>query len=133
MTLLHRGGHSKKYRWTLPSMGDNAYVTNLQNAASARSFGKRCVLIDALDILTKDQDSDGRPTAPPEQITEDQAMKIEDIVTGCSERDPKFPALFLKWLKAEYGIDGVRSLFQGDQHDAVLGKLKEKMTALGVR
>lgn len=133
LELLHQQGHSKKYRWTLPSMGDNAYVTNLQNAASARSFGKRCVLIDALDILTKDQDSDGRPVAPPEQITEEQARQLEDIVTGCAERDPKFPDLFKKWLKAEFGSDSVRSLFQGDQLVAVQDKLREKMALLGVR
>lgn len=133
LSLLHTSGHSKDYRWTLPSMGDNQYVTNLQNAAAARSFGKRCVLIDALDILTKDTDSDGRPVVPPEMITEAQAMKIEDIVHGCAERDAKFPEAFKRWVKVEFGTDAVRSLFQGDQLDAVMGKLKEKMTALGVK
>lgn len=132
LELLHSGGHSKLYHWTLPSQGDNQYVTNLQNAAAARSFGKRCVLIDALDILTKDQDSDGRPTASPEQITEQQAMDIEDIIHLCSDKDPKMKDSFPKWLKAEFQVDGIRSLFQGEQLEAVREQLKAKRKAMGI-
>jgi len=131
--LLHQGGHSKDYRWTLPSMGENQYVTNLQNAAAARSFGKRCVLIDALDILTEDSDSDGRPQAPPEKITEEQARTIEDIIQACSDKDQRFRASFAKWIKVEFQADRITDIFQGEQYDAVASKLKEKMEALGIQ
>jgi hypothetical protein len=131
LDLLHTGGHSRQYQWTLPAMGDNAYVTNLQNAAAARSFGKRNILIDALDILTRDADSDGVPRKPPELITEQQAMEMEDVIHVCTERDPKFTGLFAKWLKAEYQVDGPRSLYQ-EQFRSVMDKLREKKAALGV-
>jgi hypothetical protein len=132
LRLLHIGGHSESYHWTLPAMGQNTFVSNLQNAAAARSFGKRCVLIDALDILTRDQDSDGRPVKPPEQITEEQAIRIEEITRTCNDKDPKFSANFAKWIKVEFHADNPRSLFQGGQFDAVISKLSEKMRGLGI-
>lgn len=134
LELSHRGGHSKFYRWTLPATGDNQYVTNLQNAAAARSFGKRCVLIDALDILTMDSDSDGRPVVPAQQITEEQANRLADIIAECENREPgKFTPRFKRWLKEEFKTDVLGELFQGAQYDAVMAKLREKMASLGVK
>jgi hypothetical protein len=131
--LRHRGGHQEDFRWTLPAMGQNQFVSNLQNAAAARSFGKRCVLIDALDILTEDQDSDGRPVAPPEKITEEQAIRIRDICEACEEKEPGFYARFNKWRKAELQNEHVSDLFQGEQYESVMTKLRDKMAALGVK
>lgn len=133
LELMHRGGYSKLYHWTLPAMGDNAYVTNLQNAAAARSFGKRCVLIDALDILTMDSDSDGRPVAPSERITEEQANRLGDMIAECQNRDREFTRRFKQWLKAEMKTDVLAELFQGEQYEAVIAKLREKMGSLGVK
>ncbi len=133
LELLHRGGHSKLYHWTLPAMGDNQYVTNLQNAAAARSFGKRCVVIDAFDILTRDSDSDGRPVAPPERITEAQMLMIGDILLEIENREPKSTLRFMKWIKEETKAESVAELFQGPQLDGVMSKLREKMAALGVK
>ena len=132
LELLHIGGHSKQYRWTLPGMGDNAYINNLQNAAAARSFGKRCVLIDALDILTRDQDSDGMPVKPPERITEEQARQIGDIVQACAEKEPKIGQTFPKWLKTEFGAESAAALYGGDQYEAVMDMLRAKMRNLGI-
>lgn len=133
LELSHTGKYSKTYRWTLPWSGENQYVTNLQNAAAARTFAKRCVLIDALDILTQDVDRDGGPVEAPERITEEQARKIEDAVAAITQRDEKFPARFHRWLKAELKVEKIRELFQGAQCDRVMMSLKGKMEGLGIQ
>lgn len=125
--LLHTGGFSRDYRWTLPAMGQNQFVSNLQNAAAARSFGKRCVLIDALDILTEDTDSDGAPVAPPDLLTEEQIQTLEDCIAESENRDAGARVRFFKWLSAEYQTDKLSELHQGEQYDAVLGMLKRKL------
>jgi ERF superfamily len=131
--LRHRGGHQEDFRWTLPAMGQNQFVSNLQNAAAARSFGKRCVLIDALDILTEDQDSDGRPQAPPESVTDEEVATIEDICAACEECEPGFTGRFRKWVKLEMKADKLGELFQGEQLDAVMDALAKGKTKLGVK
>lgn len=125
--------YSKFFRWTLPSMGENQYVTNLQNAASARSFAKRCVLIDALDILTKDTDQDGMRVPPPQPVTEEQARKIEDMLNACEEQERGATMRFKKWLKTEMKVENIRDLLQGVQRDAVMIMLKAKMEGLGIK
>lgn len=132
LKLLHVGGHSEEYHWTLPASGDNQYVTNLQNAAAARSFGKRCVIIDALDILTRDQDSDGRPAAPAQKISEDQLIRINDIAQTCTDKEPQFARLFDKWLLTEFQCGKRGDLYQGAQYDQVMEKLAEKQRNLGL-
>jgi len=131
--LRHRGGHQEDFRWTLPAMGQNQFVSNLQNAAAARSFGKRCVLIDALDILTEDSDSDGRPVAPPESVTQEQVALMEDICSACEEREPGFTGRFRKWIKLEMKAEKLSDLFQGEQLDAVMEALSKGKTKLGVK
>ena len=133
LELSHVGGYSKFYRWTLPSMGQNQYVSNLQNAAAARSFAKRCVLIDALDVLAEDTDRDGSDTPPPERITEEQARKIEDALAACEQREQGMTIRFYKWLRAEMQTDKIRELFQGAQHDSVTSTLQRKMAGLGIK
>jgi ERF superfamily len=133
LKLKHVGGHEEMYHWTLPAMGQNQFVSNLQNAAAARSFGKRCVLIDALDVLTRDQDSDGHPVEPVEKLTEDLAARIEDMLSAVEEREPGAKARFAKWIKSEFQADKVGALFQGGQLDAVMARLREKMRELGIK
>jgi hypothetical protein len=132
LELLHDGGFSKFYRWTLPAMGENQYVTNLQNASAAKSFAKRNVLIDALDILTADSDRDGADVPPPQTITEDQARRIDDVVAACEQHEPGFTQRFMKWVRAEMQVDQIRDLRQGVQRDAVMLMLKGKMAGLGI-
>lgn len=132
LKLMHCGGHAEPYHWTLPAAGQNNYVSNLHNAAAARSFGKRCVLIDALNILTRDQDSDGAPQKAPEVITQEQADKIRDIVDACAEKDDKMKAAFAKWIKQQFGADSSAQLFQGEQYDSVMAMLRDKMKRLGI-
>lgn len=132
LELSHGGGHSKFYRWTLPAMGDNQYVTNLQNAAAARTFAKRCVLIDALDILTQDEDRAGAPVEVPQRITEEQAHRIEDMLAACEQSETGVTARFHKWLNSEMKVEKIRNLLQGAQYDSVTVMLKAKMRGLGI-
>lgn len=132
LTLTHSAGHSESSSWTLPSSGDNQYVTNLQNAASPISFGKRYVTCNMLNILTEAQDDDGTGKGVPDPITEEQLFKIMDIVHACAERESKFPTLFHRWLKEEFGKENPRELLQGDQLDRVMQKLRDKMARLGI-
>lgn len=125
--------YSKFFRWTLPAMGENQYVNNLQNAAAARSFAKRCVLIDALDILTKDTDRDGATQPAAQPITEDQAKKIDDVLAACEKAEPGSTARAMKWIKAEMKVEQIRELLQGDQQKAVMLMLKAKAEGLGIK
>jgi hypothetical protein len=81
LILKHSGGHEETRNWTLPAAGKNEFVSNLQNAAAARSFAKRCLLIDALDILTEDTDTDG---VMVNTITDQQAQNIEVLLAECA-------------------------------------------------
>lgn len=84
LKLRHSAGHEETYRWTLPAAGQNQYVSNLQNAAAARTFAKRCILIDALDILTEDADKDG---ADPAKITGAQAQDLGAMIAELTPED----------------------------------------------
>jgi len=133
MTVRHVAGHKDYGSLTVPWQDSGGSKSPAQAAASSFTLAERHVFVKYFNILTQDRDDDGTGKGVPDLIIEEQTMKVEDVVAACAERDPKFPAAFLKWLKAEFGADGVRALFQGDQLDAVMGKLKEKQAALGVR
>lgn len=133
LEVAHTAGYSKFFRWTLPGAGENQFVNNLQNASAAKTFGKRNILIDALDILCKEIDRDGMPQAAPERITEEQAREIEDMLASCEDRRKGTSARFAKWLKTEFQIERIRDLLQGAQHQAVQETLRERMEALGVK
>ena len=132
LELTHGGGHSKFFHWTLPAAGENQYVTNLQNAAAARTFAKRCVLIDALDILTQEIDRDGAPVEAPERITEEEDRQIDDIVFACEQQQRGMTMRFKKWLKTEMKADQIRDLFKGAQQESVMRMLKKKMEDLKI-
>lgn len=133
MIVKHVGGHKDFGSLTVPWQDSGGSKSPAQAAASSFTLAERHVFVKYFNILTEDRDDDGSGQGVPDQITEDQAMKLEDVIEACNSSDSKFRAAFTKWLKTEFNVDGVRSLFQGDQLEAVQGKLKEKMTALGVR
>lgn len=120
LELTHRAGHSKTYSWTLPAMGENSYVTNLQNAAAARSFGKRCVLIDALDILTRDTDTDGRPVEPEKPISDEHLAQLEDMIQESDNRSSGNRERFNRRLRTEFKVESVSDLFES-QYQIVKG------------
>ncbi len=86
------------------------------------------------NILTEDADDDGSGKGVPDRITEEQSRKISDIIAECENREPgKFTARFMRWLKEEFKVNSLSELFQGEQFDAVIAKLREKMASLGVK
>lgn len=134
MTLLHAGGHSQTFESVpLPMIDSSGGKTDVQGAGSVMTYGRRYATQAAFDIVATGQDNDGSGKGLPDPVTEDQAMKLEDVIEACNSSDSKFRAAFTKWLKTEFNVDGVRSLFQGDQLEAVQGKLKEKMLVLNVK
>jgi len=133
MTVKHTGGHKDTGSLTVPWLDTGGSKSPAQAAASSFTLAERHVFTKYFNVLTEEVDDDGSGRGVPEQITEDQAMKLEDLITGCAERDPKFTTAFAKWLKLEFRVDGVRQLFQGDQLEAVRDKLREKLAQLGAK
>ena len=74
-----------------------------------------------------------RSSGKPFQALPLVVAAIRDIVEECNNRDPKFKANFAKWIAAEFQVDSPAHLFQGAQHKAVMSKLAEKMSALGIK
>lgn len=134
MTLTHRGGHSQEFRSVpLPMVDSSGGKNDIQGAGSVASYGRRYIVCPVFDVVAEGEDDDGSGLGAPEVITEEQARQIEDIVEACHQRDPKFRAAFAKWLAVEFQVDSPAALYQGAQRDAVLGKLHEKMAALGIK
>lgn len=104
--LDHRNGHTRSTTFPMPhdaSGGKSA----AQGWASAFSFGKRITTIGLLNIQTKaleDQDRDGsdrnlkrgrgevmvEAPAEPDCVTDDQAIKLRDLIEWCGIGTPKF-------------------------------------------
>lgn len=132
MLVRHIGGHEETGSLVVPWLDSGGSKSPAQQAASSFTLAQRHVFIKYFDVLTEDQDDDGSGKGTPEQITEQQAMDIEDIIHLCSDKDPKMKDSFPKWLKAEFQVDGIRSLFQGEQLEAVREQLKAKRKAMGI-
>lgn len=133
LTLCHIRGHEESSSWSLPAMGDNQYVSNLQNAASPITFGKRYVFCNMLNILTEGVDNDGAEEEPPEPITEQQLETLRNITQACQDKQPGSLGKFRQWVKAEFGVDDPKNLTQGDQYDAVMKHLDQRQRELGLK
>lgn len=133
MTLLHESGHEKEFRSVpLPMIDSSGGKTDIQGAGSIGSYGRRYTVVPAFDIITEDEDDDGSGKGVALPITEDQLITIEDIVRACADKDPRFTALFKKWMLVELKTDDPAQLLQGDQLKTVMGKLAEKQKMLGL-
>lgn len=130
--ITHAGGHQELPRFTVPWLDTGGSKSPAQQAASSFTLAQRHAFCKAFNILTV-EDDDGSGQGQAEHITADEAQTIRDVVEACNERDPKMAANFAKWLKAEFQVDTPAHLFQGAQHKAVMSKLSEKMTALGMK
>lgn len=132
MTVRHTGGHEDPATLPVPWLDSGGAKSPAQQAASSFTLAQRQVFIKYFNILTEDSDDDGSGRGVPDRVTHDQISRIEDIIQACSDRDPKFPSAFQRWIKAEFGVDKHGDLFQGDQLAAVMSKLSEKMKGLGI-
>lgn len=79
-TVRHINGHSVKSECTLPTES-RAGMSAQQKVGSARTFGERLSLIQALGITTADPDLDGADPVSRECITEQQAGDLEALAS----------------------------------------------------
>lgn len=131
--ITHSSGHQECPQFTVPWLDSGGAKSPAQQAASAFTVAQRHAFCKAFNILTVGQDGNGSGRGQTEQITEDQARVLDDVIDACQQKESGFAARFAKWLKAELRADSIRDLFQGSQYDAVQQKLREKMAALGIR
>ena len=102
-TLAHRAGHSETTT-TPPLPWDKSGSKNaVQAVGSTMQYAKRYALCNALNIVTVGQDDDGHGAG---HITEEQAMKIQDLVQDCKLA----PARVKKMLDWAGGADSIAHL-----------------------
>jgi len=63
-TVTHIDGHGEKSEFPIPI--DSGRMNNIQQFGSSRSYGNRYVLMDALGIITGDEDDDAQGAVPPQ-------------------------------------------------------------------
>jgi len=98
--LRHKAGHSISSRMSLPT-DTSANKNNLQGLGSARSYGKRYLTLDLLDLKLIEMDDDGRKGGGT-FITQQQADSILDLLAQCGANSkPELQSKFLEWLKAK--------------------------------
>lgn len=127
MKLMHQGGHAEEFRSVpLPMIDQSGGKTDIQGAGSVSSYGRRYVVCPAFDIVAEGEDNDGAKTLPTESITEQQAVKIDEILSAYDDKAPGSRARFMAWMKAELQCERIDDLYQGAQLDAVMEKLRPK-------
>lgn len=133
MKVKHVAGHEDSGSLVVPWLDTGGSKSPAQAAASSFTLAQRHVFVKYFNILTEDADDDGSGRGVPDRITETQARLIDDMVAACEEREKGMGVRFHKWMKAELGAENVTELFQGEQLQSVLSKLKSKMESLGIR
>jgi hypothetical protein len=133
VVITHSSGHEERRSCTVPWLDTGGSKSPAQQAVSSETLAMRHAFIRAFNIRTEDEDDDGSGKGVAERITEDQAARIEDMLTECENRDHGMRGRFGKWLASEFRTGKIADLFQGDQHDAVVSRLREKLKALGTK
>lgn len=97
-TLAHILGHARSSQMQLPAdagPGRNA----LQAIGSARSYGKRYLVFDLLNIITEGADDNAQAVG---WVTDQQADSIMSMLEECGMKtDPSVQANFLKYMNAK--------------------------------
>lgn len=98
--LKHRAGHSETSKMTLPA-DQSANKNALQGLGSARSYGKRYLTLDLLDLKLVDMDDDGRKGGGG-FITEQQLNSIQDLIAECGiDKAPARMEKFLSYMRSK--------------------------------
>lgn len=119
-TLSHAAGHSRSSEMLLPpdaGPGRNA----LQAIGSARSYGKRYLTLDILNIVTEGEDDDGNKAFP---LTGDQVEKVRTLMDAC-EMDPASKRKFLEFAGAST-IETIQRHRFNDVMEALRKKHRQK-------
>lgn len=134
MRVKHISGGEDSGSLTVPWLDSSGSKSPAQSAASSFTLAERHVFVKYWNILTEDADDDGSGKGVPDRITEEQGMKLSDMIAECENREPgKFTPRFMRWLKEEFKAEKLGELFQGEQYEAVMAKLREKLSALGAK
>ena len=133
MKVKHVGGHEEPGSLVVPWLDQGGSKSPAQAAASSFTLAQRHVFVKYFNILTEDADDNGTGKGVPGRITEDQARNIEDMLVEIENREHGARGRFARWLKAEHHTENIGELFQGDQLQAVLTKLREKLVGLGAK
>lgn len=94
--LSHRAGHSQSVSIPLP-LDTSGNKQAIQAMGSTLSYGRRYALGLLLNIVTKDEDDDGKSASAGGFISHEQAVEIDLILR---ETKSDIPA-FLKWIGAD--------------------------------
>lgn len=98
--LRHKAGHGVKSHMQLPA-DTSANKNNLQGLGSARSYGKRYLTLDLLDLKLLDMDDDGRKGGGG-FVSEQQLESIQDLIAECGiDKNPERMGKFLGYMRAK--------------------------------
>lgn len=126
-TVKHVNGHQEQSKCTLP-LGTRAGMSDQQKVASARHFGERLSLTQALGITTADDDTDGAGSGggATTAINERQRNELEALVQEAQTTIPKLLSVF--------GYDALGDLTTNDYPRAVKilrAKIKQNESKAG--
>lgn len=113
--LSHRAGHREETSITLPTDASGS-KNAVQAVASSVSYGKRYTAGALLNLTSHGEDDDAYAAAV-ETITEEQGIKISEMLEATNSDKAKF----LKWLKVERVSDIPAKSF-----DSVMATLRAK-------
>ncbi|REK40911.1 MAG: hypothetical protein DWQ20_00860 [Actinobacteria bacterium] len=85
----HEGGHSKRSPVVLP-VDSKAGCSDQQKYGAAMSYAQRYSLVQALGLITCDEDDDGNTGATKATVTEDQARELELLAENVGANVPVF-------------------------------------------
>jgi hypothetical protein len=87
--LAHREGHREETSFPFPIDSGGA-KSPIQAIGSSISYGKRYAAGLLLNIITKGEDDDGKATAAPATITDEQAEQIKQALEASGGELPRF-------------------------------------------
>ncbi|MBB3020697.1 hypothetical protein FHR70_003783 [Microvirga lupini] len=94
--LSHRDGHSEETTMHLP-IDTSGSKNAVQAVGSSISYGKRYTAGALLNITSRGEDDDGNAAGAGEGISDEQVMKIRDLIEAVGANEKKF----LQYLKVE--------------------------------
>ena len=134
MRVKHVSGGEDSGSLTVPWLDSGGSKSPAQSAASSFTLAERHVFVKYWNILTEDADDDGSGKGVPDRLTDEQLTTLQDCIQEYENREPeKFRPRFNRWLMEEFKTQVLGELFQGQQYESVLAKLREKLAALGAK
>lgn len=134
LTIIHANGYSREWRSIpLPMVDSGGGKNDVQGAGSVSTYGRRYVTIQAFDIVAEGADDDGTLGQGSPLITADQEIKISEILDALNDKESGKRASFMKWIRAQYKVEKISELHQGDQLAEVMAKLDAAQRQAGIK